>query len=185
MFIKKWDILHCKKILIWLIRTMNATCVVGPNGQVRELIWYFSLIIPFFSLFLHFVFLKQFFSAAYLFIYCNWDNNNCTNVNSLLYIYSCILQPCDPSQADSKVSGIVNFSQPDPDSPTTITWKVEGLTPGLHGFHIHEFADFSEGCKSAGPHYNPFGKYNSYIPSLSLLFFYNCFFCGFIFIDAI
>jgi len=67
-------------------------------------------------------------------------------------------QPCDPSQADSKVSGVVNFSQPDPDSPTTISWKVEGLTPGLHGFHIHEFADFSEGCKSAGPHYNPFGK---------------------------
>lgn len=67
-------------------------------------------------------------------------------------------KPCDPSQADSKVAGVVNFSQPDPDSHTTITWKVEGLTPGLHGFHIHEFADFSDGCKSAGPHYNPFGK---------------------------
>ena len=53
----------------------------------------------------------------------------------------------------------MNFSQPDPDSPTTITWKVEGLTPGLHGFHIHEKADFSEGCKSAGPHYNPFGMF--------------------------
>jgi superoxide dismutase, Cu-Zn family len=34
---------------------------------------------------------------------------------------------------------------------------VTGLAPGLHGFHVHEFADFSNGCISAGPHYNPFG----------------------------
>lgn len=67
-------------------------------------------------------------------------------------------KPCDASdESANKTVGTISFVQVGTE-PTTITYKVSGLEPGHHAFHIHEFADFSNGCMSAGPHYNPFGK---------------------------
>ena len=54
------------------------------------------------------------------------------------------------------VQGAVKFKQK-PGQPTIIKGIVKGLTPGKHGFHIHEFGDLSDGCASAGGHYNPDG----------------------------
>ena len=65
---------------------------------------------------------------------------------------------CDGSDCDSGVKGIVKFMQTDAEK-CIVTWNISGLPPNTeHGFHIHESDDFSQGCKSAGPHYNPYGK---------------------------
>ncbi|WP_395241605.1 superoxide dismutase family protein [Salmonella sp. s51933] len=57
-----------------------------------------------------------------------------------------------------KVKGQVSFEQTSPDGECHIIGKVEGLTKGKHGFHIHQFGDYTNGCTSAGSHYNPFNK---------------------------
>eukprot|EP00753_Platysulcus_tardus_P008986 PLAT1747.1.p2 GENE.PLAT1747.1~~PLAT1747.1.p2 ORF type:complete len:174 (+),score=45.41 PLAT1747.1:61-522(+) len=56
------------------------------------------------------------------------------------------------------VSGVITLGQVSEDAPTLIEGTVEGLSPGLHGFHIHVFGDLSDGCVSAGGHFNPFGR---------------------------
>mmetsp|Transcript_38506 Transcript_38506/g.46509 ORF Transcript_38506/g.46509 Transcript_38506/m.46509 type:complete len:175 (-) Transcript_38506:165-689(-) len=65
--------------------------------------------------------------------------------------------PCKGGDAGGSCYGTVTFEQTSADS-CTISWDITGAGPGDHGFHIHEKADFSDGCMSAGPHYNPFGK---------------------------
>ncbi len=56
--------------------------------------------------------------------------------------------------SDSKVEGTVTFTQKD--GKVEIVADVSGLTPGEHGFHIHEKGDCSSpDAKSAGGHFNP------------------------------
>ncbi|KAF5315104.1 hypothetical protein D9619_007372 [Psilocybe cf. subviscida] len=60
---------------------------------------------------------------------------------------------------DSTVSGSVHFEQQAPGNQVQITLKIKGLTPNaLRGFHIHASGDLSNGCLSAGPHFNPEGS---------------------------
>nr|WGU24771.1 superoxide dismutase 1b [Oncorhynchus tshawytscha] len=56
------------------------------------------------------------------------------------------------------VTGTVFFEQEGEDAPVKLTGKIAGLAPGEHGFHVHAFGDNTNGCMSAGPHFNPHNK---------------------------
>ncbi|KAF5744785.1 chloroplast Cu/Zn superoxide dismutase [Tripterygium wilfordii] len=57
-------------------------------------------------------------------------------------------------KGNSEVEGVVVLTQED-DGPTTVNVRVTGLTPGPHGFHLHEYGDTTNGCISTGAHFNP------------------------------
>jgi len=65
----------------------------------------------------------------------------------------CVVHPL----GGTKTAGMVTFTKVD--GGIKIDAEISGLTPGKHGFHVHEFGDCSmmDG-KCAGGHFNPEGK---------------------------
>ncbi|KAJ7644188.1 superoxide dismutase [Roridomyces roridus] len=62
-------------------------------------------------------------------------------------------------KGSSSATGTVTFEQKDVASAVTVTGKLQGLDANAErGFHIHQFGDLTDGCLSAGPHFNPFAK---------------------------
>nr|XP_034955350.1 copper chaperone for superoxide dismutase isoform X2 [Zootoca vivipara] len=55
------------------------------------------------------------------------------------------------------VQGVVRFLQLSPQS-CLIDGAIDGLEPGLHGLHVHEFGDVTNSCDSCGDHFNPHGE---------------------------
>ncbi|CCD61672.1 Superoxide dismutase [Cu-Zn] [Caenorhabditis elegans] len=53
------------------------------------------------------------------------------------------------------VFGTVWLTQKAEGEETEFEGEIKGLSPGLHGFHIHQYGDSTDGCTSAGPHFNP------------------------------
>ena len=78
---------------------------------------------------------------------------SCSRVKSITEGETTVIAQCELQHSD-KVKGNILLMQA-PGTPTLIKGTITGLEPGLHGFHIHEFGDMSDGCKSMGGHYNP------------------------------
>ena len=80
---------------------------------------------------------------------------SCSKVNSITEAQETTVAQCILEHSDS-VKGSILLIQASGTS-TLVKGTITGLKPGLHGFHIHEFGDMSDGCKSMGGHYNPDG----------------------------
>ena len=63
---------------------------------------------------------------------------------------------CVLSHNSNNISGIINLIEMI--DGLHIEYNINGLHDGLHGFHIHEYGDLSEGCNSGCLHFNPFNK---------------------------
>jgi Cu-Zn family superoxide dismutase len=62
--------------------------------------------------------------------------------------------------ANTNVTGNVTFTQ-QPNDNVHVVADLTGLSPGKHGFHIHDKGDLSDPqLTSAGPHYNPTGAHH-------------------------
>ncbi|KAJ9579860.1 hypothetical protein L9F63_004462 [Diploptera punctata] len=57
--------------------------------------------------------------------------------------------------AKSSVAGEIELYQSSNSDAVEVRGSVFGLTPGLHGFHMHRDGNTGDDCKAAGPHFNP------------------------------
>ncbi|HRX84047.1 MAG TPA: superoxide dismutase family protein [Phycisphaerae bacterium] len=70
----------------------------------------------------------------------------CAKIDSAV----CVLEPTQ----GNNVHGVIHFERMG--QKVKVTGRVEGLTPGKHGFHVHEYGDITAADgKSAGGHFNP------------------------------
>src|SRR5690349_20929127 len=67
-----------------------------------------------------------------------------------------------PTSETSRVSGSVRFD--DTTSGLRVQAEIFNLTPGKHGFHIHEFGACGDAGAAAGGHFNPAGVSHGLMP---------------------
>jgi len=74
-------------------------------------------------------------------------------------------KPIGVAVFSGSISGTIHFI-PLPDLPHRIhiTGTISGLTPGDHGFHIHEYGDLTDGCTSACAHWDPYESHHHGLP---------------------
>ena len=69
---------------------------------------------------------------------------SCGKVNAITEAQETTIAQCILEHSDT-VKGSILLIQA-PGTATLVKGTITGLTPGEHGFHIHEFGDMSDGC---------------------------------------
>ena len=60
---------------------------------------------------------------------------------------------------NDSIKGYVKFSEDLTNNRVKIDLNIVGLKPNsLHGFHVHEAGDLTDGCTSMCSHFNPYGN---------------------------
>ena len=72
-------------------------------------------------------------------------------MSSAQYRAVCVLTNNKPG-----IKGVIEFTEL-ANKNIRVNVNISGLTPGYHGFHIHQTGDLRQGCKSLCSHFNPFG----------------------------
>ena len=102
--------------------------------------------------------LKSFIPSS-LFFYYQFKKNlysSCNNAKPSIERRAICILNSEPNQT---AKGVVKFRQKDFESKTYVEGEFSGLKVNAkHGLHIHAFGDLTQGCTTAGPHYNPFNK---------------------------
>lgn len=60
-------------------------------------------------------------------------------------------------EGSGQVRGSVTATQRG-NGPVIVSGRITGLSPGHHGFHVHQDPVQGADCASAGPHFNPFNS---------------------------
>ena len=80
----------------------------------------------------------------------NYINNLMSSNNSSIEAIAVL------NNKEQKVQGTVYFTEEN--SRIKVEINLKGLTPGLHGFHIHETGNLLDKCITCKGHFNPYGK---------------------------
>ncbi|EDM12425.1 copper chaperone for superoxide dismutase, isoform CRA_a [Rattus norvegicus] len=59
-------------------------------------------------------------------------------------------------EGSGTIQGVVRFLQLSSEL-CLIEGTIDGLEPGLHGLHVHQYGDLTKDCSSCGDHFNPDG----------------------------
>jgi Cu-Zn family superoxide dismutase len=97
------------------------------------------------------LYLLSLLTILFILLGCNEIKNGNDEYSTSVKKALAVIHPLD----DSNVNGIVYFTKVK--GIIEITADIDGLEPGKHGFHIHEFGDLRTNGKDLliGSHYNP------------------------------